>query len=71
MSVDRLRLNKLLTAARVTVTFAPSLTSAQIAGNPVAPRRDLVEAVVREAHARLKNDTQGKNADYIPYLAQV
>jgi glutaminase len=30
-----------------------------------------VEAVVREAFEKFKNDTNGKNADYIPYLAQV
>jgi glutaminase len=51
--------------------FAPFLTSAQTARSPVAPRRELVEAVVREAYGRFKNDTQEKNADYIPYLAQV
>ncbi|HXJ95767.1 MAG TPA: glutaminase A [Terriglobia bacterium] len=39
--------------------------------SPVAPRRELVESVVREAYAKFKNDTSGKNADYIPYLAQV
>jgi len=33
--------------------------------------RDLVESVVREAYAKFKSDTSGKNADYIPYLAQV
>jgi glutaminase len=30
-----------------------------------------VEAVVKEAYDKFKNDTNGKNADYIPYLAQV
>jgi glutaminase len=30
-----------------------------------------VEAVVREAYDKFKSDTNGKNADYIPYLAQV
>jgi len=30
-----------------------------------------VEAVVREAYEKFKSDTNGKNADYIPYLAQV
>lgn len=37
----------------------------------MAPRRELVESVVREAYAKFKSDTSGKNADYIPYLAQV
>src|SRR4029077_144900 len=33
--------------------------------------RAQVEAVVREAYDKFKTDTGGKNADYIPYLAQV
>src|SRR5262249_43679394 len=44
---------------------------AQTSRSPVAPRRELVESVVREAYEKFKNDTSGKNADYIPYLAQV
>ena len=28
-------------------------------------------AVVQEAYDKFKNETRGKNADYIPYLAQV
>ncbi len=39
--------------------------------SPVAPRREQVEAVVKEAYEKFKGDTGGKNADYIPYLAQV
>jgi glutaminase len=39
--------------------------------SPVAPARAQVEAVVREAYEKYKNDTGGKNADYIPYLAHV
>jgi glutaminase len=39
--------------------------------SPVAPRREQVEAVVKEAYEKFKNDTKGKNADYIPYLAKV
>lgn len=45
--------------------------SAQVSRSPVAPRRELVESVVKEAYEKYKNDTDGKNADYIPYLAQV
>ncbi|MGA7315457.1 MAG: glutaminase, partial [Silvibacterium sp.] len=30
-----------------------------------------MEAAVREAYEKFRNDTRGKNADYIPYLAQV
>lgn len=39
--------------------------------SPVAPDRERVEAVVREAYDKFRSDTSGKNADYIPYLAQV
>ena len=46
-------------------TIFPQKTS------PVAPRRELVEATVREAYEKFKSDTSGKNADYIPFLAQV
>ena len=37
----------------------------------MAPRRDVVAAVVQEAYDKFKNDSNGKNADYIPYLAHV
>jgi glutaminase len=39
--------------------------------SPVAPRKEVVEAVVKEAYEKFKSDNGGKNADYIPYLAQV
>jgi glutaminase len=39
--------------------------------SPVAPRREQVEAIVKEAYEKFRGDTGGKNADYIPYLAQV
>ena len=35
------------------------------------PRHEVVAAVVQEAYDKFKNETRGKNADYIPYLAQV
>ena len=41
------------------------------ATSPVAPRREQVEAIVREAYQQFQNDARGKNADYIPALAQV
>lgn len=37
----------------------------------VAPHHDLVKMAVDEAYAKFRSDTSGKNADYIPYLAQV
>ena len=33
--------------------------------------REVVASVVQEAYDKFKNETRGKNADYIPYLAQV
>jgi glutaminase len=45
--------------------------SGQTKTSPVAPNRERVEAVVREAYEKFRSDTNGKNADYIPYLAQV
>ncbi len=53
-----------------TLTLAPLSSLAQKT-SPVAPNRAQVEAVVKEAYEKFKNDTGGKNADYIPYLAHV
>jgi glutaminase len=39
--------------------------------SPVAPRDEQVKAAVNEAYSTFRSDTTGKNADYIPYLAQV
>jgi glutaminase len=39
--------------------------------SPVAPQHEVVEGVVNEAYAKFRNDSTGKNADYIPYLAKV
>ena len=53
-----------------TMVSAPLATLAQKA-SPLAPRREQVEAVVREAYTKFQSNTSGKNADYIPFLAQV
>ena len=55
----------------VTTFVAGPLTSLGQKASPVAPRKAEVEAVVREAYDKFKSDTSGKNADYIPFLAQV
>ena len=44
---------------------------AQTKRSPVAPNREQVQTVVNEAYTNFKNDTSGKNADYIPELAKV
>jgi glutaminase len=49
----------------------PGAVAQTTAVSPVAPRRETVEAVIREAYEKFRGDTGGKNADYIPYLAQV
>ena len=63
---------KLLVAVLVVITtVGVPLSSLGQKVSPVAPRRAEVEAVVKEAYDKFKSDTGGKNADYIPYLAQV
>jgi glutaminase len=63
--------SRLIVTVLTTVALIPLSVSAQTARSPVAPKRELVEQVVREAYETFKTDTSGKNADYIPYLAQV
>jgi glutaminase len=62
---------RLLFAILASSLLLPCVLSAQTTRSPVAPRRELVEQVVREAYEKFKTDTNGKNADYIPYLAHV
>ena len=45
--------------------------AAQVNRSPVAPSRERAEAITTEAYNKFRGDTSGKNADYIPYLAQV
>jgi len=63
---------RMLVALFMVMTFATAPLSALAQKtSPVAPGKAQVEAVVREAFEKFKTDTGGKNADYIPYLAQV
>src|SRR4051812_5353619 len=55
----------------LTATFPIRSAAQNGSPSPVAPRRDLVQSVVQEAYNKFKDDQKGKNADYIPYLAQV
>ena len=72
MNVRRVSIVLLMAAALVPECFCPIPASGQNTKvSPVAPRREQVEAVVKEAYEKYKNDTNGKNADYIPYLAKV
>src|SRR3984957_17617893 len=72
MNARRISIMLLMAATLVPEYFCSAPASAQSAKvSPVAPRREQVEAIVKEAYAKFKNDTKGKNADYIPYLAKV
>jgi glutaminase len=55
----------------IAVCLNPVLMQAQTARSPVAPTQEQVQQTVNAAYAKFKSDTSGKNADYIPYLAQV
>src|ERR1700746_1830077 len=71
MSTSKARSKHILVATLITSSLVSIGASAQASRSPVAPRREQVEAVVKEAYEKFKNDTNGKNADYIPYLAKV
>lgn len=72
MFMKRMRTAPLAAALLVAASLAPGHLPARAQKtSPVAPRREQVEAAVREAFEKFKSDTSGKNADYIPYLAQV
>src|SRR3954447_24590218 len=70
MFVKRMQAATLITATLFAATIVSVPVSAQRA-SPVAPRRQQVESMVKEAYEKFKSDSSGKNADYIPYLAQV
>jgi glutaminase len=71
MSKPAIRLGKFLIVAYFLVSACVTPVFAQTKRSPVAPDRARVEAIVREAYEKFRGDTGGKNADYIPYLAQV
>src|SRR5687767_273457 len=63
---------RMLVAIFVVMTFVSTpLSALGQKASPVAPTKAQIEAVVREAYERFRSDTSGKNADYIPFLAQV
>jgi glutaminase len=71
MFVRNWAIRLVLVATISTPSLLPMSARSQGSRSPVAPRREVVEAVVREAYDKFRSDTNGKNADYIPYLAQV
>jgi glutaminase len=60
-----------LAATMIKTSFVLRPLSAQERRSPVAPRQEQVQAIINEAYEMFKNDSGGKNADYIPYLAKV
>jgi glutaminase len=60
-----------LSAVLISITLFGQSHIGSANRSAVAPRHDLVKTAVDEAYARYRSDTSGKNADYIPYLAQV
>src|SRR4051812_11067578 len=59
-------------AALLATGFVPARRPALAQqASPVAPTRAQAQTVVTEAYGKFKSDTGGKNADYIPVLAQV
>ena len=72
MLTRRTRVTPLVLAMLLATSLIPVYRPAWARqSSPVAPGREQVQAAVREAYDKFKSDTGGKNADYIPYLAQV
>jgi glutaminase len=71
MSIKNWAVKLLLVATIIASSLLTTPARAQTPRSPVAPRREVVAAVVQEAYDKFKNETKGKNADYIPFLAQV
>jgi glutaminase len=71
MKTKRMPIALLVVVAIATVVVPCRILAQKGGASPVAPRRELVASVVQEAYDKFKNDTNGKNADYIPYLAKV
>ena len=65
-----MRTTAFVAVALFTATIVSVPVSAQ-RRSPVAPREQLVASTVAEAYDKFRTDASGKNADYIPYLAQV
>src|ERR1043166_2940344 len=61
----------LLVAVVVIASTARIHAQASAKVSPVAPTAEQVQAVVNQAYEKFKNNTEGKNADYIPELGKV
>ena len=67
----KIQTRMLIAVLLVLICASLPLPSLAQKASPVAPNKAQVEAVVREAYEKFRSDTSGKNADYIPFLAQV
>jgi glutaminase len=67
-----MRIAPFVLAALLAAGFAPAYRPALAQqASPVAPTRAQAQMVVTEAYEKFRNEMGGKNADYIPVLAQV
>jgi glutaminase len=71
MTTKRMPIALLVVTTVATVIFPIRISAQTKRSSPVAPRSELVASVIQEAYDKFKGETKGKNADYIPYLAQV
>ena len=71
MNTKRMPIALLVVVAVTTVVFPAGISAQTKRSSPVAPRSELIASVIQEAYDKYKGETKGKNADYIPYLAQV
>jgi glutaminase len=72
MNIRRISILVLMASSLVPQYFCAVPAVAQnTKTSPVSPRLEQVQAIVKEAYEKFKGDKNGKNADYIPYLAKV
>src|SRR5258705_7650348 len=71
MFIKKWYVKLLLVATIIVPSLLPIPARSQVSRSPVAPKREVVASVVQQAYDQFKSETKGKNADYIPYLAQV
>jgi len=71
MNTKRTPVVVLIVAVIASVVLPFRVAAQSVRTSPVAPQHEVVAAVVQDAYDKFKNDKGGKNADYIPYLAQV
>jgi glutaminase len=68
MSTKRTPVVLVIVAVIASVVFPVRVAAQGGRTSPVAPRREVVAAVIQEAYDKFKDDNNGKNADYIPIL---